>query len=42
MILLGKILIGDKKTDITAGIKSKIKSFYVEKDVLKQVIKLIQ
>ena len=35
------ILIGDKKTDITAGIKSKIKSYYVEKDVLKQVIKLI-
>ncbi len=36
------ILIGDKETDIAAGIKSKIKSFYVEKDVLKQVIKLIQ
>ena len=35
------ILIGDKEIDIAAGIKSKIKSYYVEKDISKQLIKLI-
>ena len=31
------ILIGDKKSDIDAGIKSGIKSFFVKKNILKQV-----
>ena len=35
------ILIGDKEIDIQAGIKSKIKSYYVEKDISKQLIRLI-
>ena len=35
------ILIGDKEIDIEAGIKSKIKSYYVEKDISKQLIRLI-
>jgi len=35
------IIIGDKKIDIIAGKKSKIKAYYVEKDIFKQVKRII-
>ena len=35
-------LIGDKKTDLLAGKKSKIKSYFVEKDILAQIKKLLK